>query len=223
MPGYLAIVDQSSTESAPSGEVIPVQYRPFAPSPATMLSDTKTACEALKQQTVLEIKEARSRSAKMLLALRDKVKGRAIKKVAESFGRELSETLQAIDRLHRDTLQQSLATCAKLALSVAKEVIGREISDSSSVIARISRELNGLAAQNVIAVAAHPSAVDDIRDFFSKTRFTITVKPDSDIDPGNARITVPAGTIELDWANHLNQIQSQIQQDKFITTGHSDE
>jgi len=105
--------------------------------------------------------------------------------------------------------------CLSLALSIAREVIQKEINtDSLHLSARLQSTLSNLSSPKAIKIFVNEkdrvAIQKNIRAEFPSLNAVITES--CDIERGNAEVKTISGTIKLNWEEHLGVIRKHLQE-----------
>lgn len=114
---------------------------------------------------------------------------------------ECEEVLRAVRRFHAGLRDAVDAAVPELLRAIARDVLARELNLGCAEIRPIVRAaLEHFGSQRVLAVRAHPAEIDLLRDI------ALARIPDDDLQPGDIRIELRSGTIDLTLPARLETV-----------------
>lgn len=123
------------------------------------------------------------------------------------------ETIHKIverEKLYKAAMQEAAHECLELALNVAQEVVVASIETNHDALAqKISGVIGNLTSRRAMRILVNPEQLDALRAalLLRTPEQVSSVVANASICPGNARIETIAGSIELDWSEHLETMR----------------
>ena len=203
------------------GEIIKVTYvgRPAGlPDTIDLLRRHR-----LHDQPKLQLALATDRKAlaKRVRLAKKRLHSLEISRARQRSSEELLSKLFELTSSFQSSLKKSQHDSIEIALKVATEVLASQPEALSRTIqSRISREFLRLHNARLLKVTLNPADVSD----FEQTRAQSTTLAAADIVAcadvlrGNAVLHTAAGSITLDWRNHLVRLEAELKKALMATT-----
>ncbi len=151
--------------------------------------------------------------ARRMLSAYKKLKARAHQRAKQEVLIECQNLITVARKAHRNCIEQANIECLNLSLQVAREVIEEEIKTNKDAIAnRIRALLTQLVSENA-KIHVNPADQQQIESKLADVSGMVLVSANDSISQGNARITSPSGSVELNWQHRLDIMQRQLKQE----------
>ncbi|MFF7707083.1 type III secretion system stator protein SctL [Pseudomonas sp. NPDC007930] len=132
---------------------------------------------------------------------------------AEGYAHGLAEGrahMAAALAQHQQRLDHWLAdiepAVADLALNIARELIG-ELAPRERLLALTRQALSGFRQGQALALHVPPAEVEPVRQHMAQAGLGVSVEGDDLLQPGQARLASPQGSVELGVHEQLQQLR----------------
>lgn len=128
---------------------------------------------------------------------------------------ESVEKLLHYQRAFELALREAQQECVDLALRVASEISATLCVTTSSLLARIEREMNRLLTTRALSIKVHPDSVAKVTESLRSREVLALaecITGDPTIAPGNLRICTVSGSIDVSWEMALDHLAAALRE-----------
>lgn len=164
-----------------------------------------------RQRMETEILRERVRIAQKIRETRTRAKRLGTRAARLQAEQALVSELSSLHKSFRSFLRKSKDEYLNLALRVAEEVLGANVSAlTSTVTNRIERELKRRQSLSLLCIEVHPDTLEEVKRELAACGKGHTVQPNTALAHGEARLVTAYGHIHIGWKQHLDYLRSQL-------------
>ena len=150
--------------------------------------------QASKDAASAMLFETRQTAAAHIRRLRQRARAAGLKAGSRTNQFELSTKICELNELYRENLRKANYDCLEIALGIAKQIIGEELSEKSELLAkRIDLAIEGLAIKSQITIAINSKDAETVADSL------VALKQRHNLDY-ISKNTITEGTFEINSA-----------------------
>jgi len=190
-------------------EIINARYVGQPRQAGQLLVLARDVLRKAQDDAAVGLRAARSMAAKRVRSARQRAKRAGRLAGQRDASQQLQQRLLELQTQYNKIIRTANEDCLALACSIAEEVLmARVEQESTGLAARINAALTKLVETRSAKIYVHPLDAAIVRQAFEG----FTVAGDSAVSRGDARLETVAGTLELDWREHLTTLKHQLEQ-----------
>lgn len=188
---------------------IKAKYRPAAATIENHLRLAYVLVNTAESHAKKMLKEARTGAARCAKRAKKRARLLGLKQGKIEAAKALADEIKQLRLRVADSLTNSKRECLELAVSVAKEVIGQELTlQPDALIARIERAFQELDTSSGTYLFLNS---DELRRLSPDSQIKLKaicpkITADDSLEQGNAILQASSGQVELNWGAHLERI-----------------
>ena len=192
---------------------ITAQYAGRATPIHESLTDAREILDGLVAAARRRDSELRKSAARHIAALRKRARARGYANGLRAAEISEADALLRMHALYIDTVRKSSADCLNLAVRLAEQLTQQAFQHSSAALqGHLEEALSDLAADRSLKIRVSTNDLAELRAklFSPAVDGGIHFIEDPCMSPGNAQIETAAGTVEIDWREHLQQLKERL-------------
>lgn len=169
----------------------------------------------LEQDIEVLTTSTRKNLAAKIRQLRQRVYSRGIQNAEQRCQRSLTRELLNLDNQLKQSLKRAQAECLSLSLRVAETVIGTTAPNLTDGLSeRISAALMELRDSRPVIIEVNTDDHEAVTRGLATRRMPMPAKVQvaGDVECGKARIVTNAGSLRIDWKEHLEQLKADLRE-----------
>ena len=169
--------------------------------------------QASKDAASAMLFETRQTAAAHIRRLRQRARAAGLKAGSRTNQFELSTKICELNELYRENLRKANYECLEIALGIAKQIIGEELSEKSELLAkRIDLAIEGLAIKSQITIAINSKDAETVADSLValKQRHNLDYISKNTITEGTSESNSAEGSVTIYWRDHFCSIEQAL-------------
>jgi flagellar biosynthesis/type III secretory pathway protein FliH len=178
-----------------------------------ILAQARRVQKASEDAATTSLCATRKSAAAHIRSLRQRARAAGFKAGASAAQADMFAKILELNEKYKRNLRQANRDCLEIALGIAKQIIGDEISEKSGLLAkRIEQAIEGLALRSKITVAINSK--DSAREAYSlealKQKYLFDCIVKETIIEGAFVIKSSEGSVTIDWRDHFDSIEQAL-------------
>jgi len=193
--------------------MIKARYTGRTSESADLFKIALTLCKRAEKAAENMRTRVRRQAARKILSVYRKAQQKGFKRGQLKAERAACDKLMEIETAYRRIVAEANKDCLELAISIAREVSGKAIIESSNpLVSRINSAIEKLQDLRSIKITINPADFTALEDALERHALSahITINTSTEISRGNALLETHSGKIALDWQQHLESIAARL-------------